>query len=183
MLTAEIIYMMLMITSDVSFKEPVELNKLMKAMDECIMFNPNETKERIKDSHLKALLPELRVGGRFEENDLESNKLAETSPYLLTNFKSGWNIEVSLRWSLDELFFSKDELSLKKDYQSSLDKYITLQNTLSETYYRLVEILKKLEKTDQNQERETLEKEYNLLNSRINILTCHKYKTIQKKED
>ncbi|MCX7957704.1 MAG: hypothetical protein N3B13_01500 [Deltaproteobacteria bacterium] len=183
MLKAISIYLMIIFSQNVSFRETEDLGKLMKAMDECIMFSPEETKAKIRKSRLKALLPDISIGGRFEENDLEANKLAESSPYLLTNFKSGWAVEVGLKWSLDSILFSKDELSLKKEYQDSLDKYIALQNTLSDTYHKLTEILKKMENSTDDKERYSLEKEYKLLNSRINILTCHKYKTIHKKED
>ncbi|MGB9600195.1 MAG: hypothetical protein ACPL7I_06555, partial [Myxococcota bacterium] len=122
----ETLFMILIVAEDVSFKEPVELGKLMKAMDECIMFNPDRTKEKIQDSKLKALLPQFKIGGRFEENDIETNKLAESSPYLLTNFKNGWVVEATLIWSFDELLFSKEELNIKREYQSSLEKYISL---------------------------------------------------------
>lgn len=177
------LYFLFIVAADVSFKEPVELDKLMRAMDECIMFNPAETKAKIRDSRIKALLPEFKLGGRYEENDIEANKLAESSPYLLTNFKNGWAIEATLSWSLNDLLLSKEEINLKKEYQANLEKYISLQNLLSETYYKLKEVLKKLENTKDNTERESLEKEYHLLNARINVLTCHKYKTIHKKED
>ncbi|MCX7943031.1 MAG: hypothetical protein N2746_00775 [Deltaproteobacteria bacterium] len=170
-------------TADTNSKEPVELEKLMKALDECIMFNPDDTKNKIKNSRMKVLLPQLYVSGKLEENDLETNKLAESSPYLLTNFKSGWVIEIQLKWSLDELIYSKDELDIKREYQNSLNKYIELQNKLSTTYYKLIEISRRLEKSTESRERDSLEKEYNLLNSIINVLTCHRFNTINKKEE
>jgi hypothetical protein len=58
-----------------------------------------------------------------------------------------------------------------------------LQKELTDTYYKLKEIIKKLQDTNKAEEMESLEKEYNLLNARINVLTCHKYKTIQEKEE
>ncbi|GEM_PF-1984516 len=183
MLTLNMIYIFFLLSSDVSFKEPQDLSKLMKALDECILFNTNETKDKIRNSRIKSLLPEFKIVSKYEENDLESNKLAESSPYLFTNFKSGWTFEVGLKWTLDGLLFSKEEEEIKKDHLISIDKYLSLQNTLSETYYRIVEIVKTLENLENPKERESLEKEYNILNSRINILTCHKYKTINKKED
>jgi len=179
----QIFLLSLLLNSNVSFKEPVDLNRLMKAMDECIMFNPKETKERIKSSRQRALLPEVKIGGRFEQNDLEANKITESSPYLLTDFKSGWVFEVSLKWGLDELLFSNKETDLKKEYQSSLERYISLQRELSESYFRLKEIIKRLQDTNKTDEIESLEKEYNLLNAKINVLTCHKFKTIQEKEE
>jgi len=178
-----ILILSLLFNSNVSFKEPVELVKLMKALDECIMFNPKETKERLKSSRHRAFLPEVKIGGRFEQNDLETNKLAESSPYLLTNFKSGWVFEVSVKWGLDEVLFSSKEIELKREYQASLERYILLQKELTDTYYKLKEIIKKLQDTNKAEEMESLEKEYNLLNARINVLTCHKYKTIQEKEE
>ncbi len=179
----QIFYISYILVNNVSFNEPVELTKLMKALNECIMFNINETKNNIKRSRLKALVPSVNIGGRFEENDLETNKLAETSPYLLTNFKSGWSVDINLRWTLDEIIFSKDEINLRKEYQNNIERYITLQKMLSETYYKIIEILKKIEKTTDREEIKALEKEYDTLNAKINILTCHKYKTIQKKEE
>lgn len=180
---AQLIFLMLFSAQEMSFKEPIDLSKLMRAMDECIMFSPFETKDRIKKSRLKSLLPQLNIGGKFEENDLETNKFAESSPYLLTNFKSGWSVEVNLKWSFDEILFSRDELNLKKDYQSSLEKYISYQSILIDTYYKILDVLKRFENSSDNKERESLEKEYKLLNAKIDVLTCHKYKSIHLKED
>ncbi len=182
-LMVEVITLIYLTSAQVSFKEPVELGKLMTALDECIMFNQTETKKKMKNSRTKALLPQVSIGGRVEQNDLETNKLAENSPYLLSNFKNGWAIELNLKWSLDELMFSKDEQTIQKEYQNNLERYITLQNNLVETYHRIKDVIKRVSEIKDQKEIEVLSEEYNILNARINILTCHKYKTIQEKED
>lgn len=167
----------------VSFREPVELSKLMSALDECIMFDQKETKKRIKESRTKALLPEIVIGGRVEQNDVEANKLAESSPYLLTNLKNGWAVELKIRWSLDRLLFSKEENEIQRGYQNNIERYLSLQNELIGTYYKLKDLIKKLSETKEQREFERLSDEYNYLNAKIDILTCHKYKTIQWKEE
>lgn len=167
----------------VSFRKPVELNKLMSALDECIMFDQKETKKRIKESRTKALLPEIVIGGRVEQNDVEANKLAESSPYLLTNLKNGWAVELKIRWSLDRLLFSKEENEIQRGYQNNIERYLSLQNELIGTYYKLKDLIKKLSETKERREFERLSDEYNYLNAKIDILTCHKYKTIQWKEE
>lgn len=167
----------------VSFREPVELSRLMSALDECIMFDQKEAKKRIKNSRTKALLPEIVIGGKVEQNDVEANKLAESSPYLITNLKNGWAIELKLRWSLETLLFSKEESDVQKGYQNNIERYLSLQNRLIETYYKLKDLIKKLSETKEQKEIERLSDEYNYLNAKIDILTCHKYKTIQEKED
>lgn len=177
------LFIFLLTISDVSFKEPIELTKLMKAMDECIMFDQKETKDKAKDSRIKSLLPEFTISGRFEENDLESNKLSETTPYLLTNFKSGWIVEVNLKWRLGDIIFSREEIDIRREHRALLDKYLEMQNLLTSTYYRIIEIKKRFESTLSKEERESLEREYELLNAKINILTCHKFKNIHEKEE